>query len=299
MTDREKTPAPEKAPLRKPDWIKVRVGHGRTFQRVEELIRHARLHTVCQEALCPNKGQCWSHGRATFMILGGICTRGCAFCGVHPGCPTPIDADEPRRLAEAVSRMNLREIVITSVTRDDLPDGGAAHWVETLRQLRRQAPNVRVEILVPDFAGHPDMIQMVINEKPSIFGHNLETVSSLQPSLRARANYQRSLAVLRQAANAGLIAKTSIMVGVGESRDEVEATMRAARAAGCRIFFMGQYLRPTPKHTPVQRYVEPAEFDAYRTLGLDIGFDVVVAGPLVRSSYHDEEQSAFLDRVLK
>jgi lipoic acid synthetase len=254
------------------------------------------LHTVCSEALCPNLGRCWEHGRATVMILGDACSRDCRFCAVHHAWTGEADVEEPHRVAEAIRRMGLRDVVITSVTRDDLPDGGAAIWAETIRAIHALA-GIRVESLVPDFGGREVDIRTVITARPDVWGHNIETVPSLYPAVRPQADYGRSLRVLALGHEAGLTTKTSLMLGLGETRDEVLAVMRDARAAGCRIFFLGQYLQPTRRHLPVQRYVEPAEFDALRDDGRALGFDIVVAAPLVRSSYHSDEQAAFVDSL--
>lgn len=286
-------------PLRKPPWIRVRLGQGKGLKRLEGIVRGRCLHTVCDEALCPNKGECWEQGRATILILGGACTRRCGFCNVTTAKPVGADRDEPRRVAEAVKEMGLNEVVLTSVTRDDLPDGGAGIWAETIRRVKEALPGGMVEVLVPDFGGDPAALQTVLEAGPHVFGHNLETVPSLYSRARPQADFERSLRVLAFARERGAIVKTGIMVGLGESSDEVLALMRRAREAGCEIFSVGQYLRPSRKHLPVSRYVEPAEFDAYRREGMGIGFRVVVAGPLVRSSFHSEEQSAFVRRRLK
>jgi lipoic acid synthetase len=230
------------------------------------------------------------------MILGGVCTRGCRFCNVTPGTPRACDEGEPARCAEVVAEMGLSDVVITSVTRDDLPDGGAAIWAETIRRVRERVPGITVEVLAPDFGGDEAALDRVIAARPTVFGHNLETVPSLYPRVRPQAGYDRSLAVLRRAARAGLAAKTGIMVGLGETGDEVEQLMRDARAAGVEIFYVGQYLQPSRRHAPVVRYVEPAEFDAYTRRGREMGFEVVVSAPLVRSSYHSDDQAAYLRR---
>ena len=280
--------------LRKPEWLRVRLGGGPRFRRIEGIVRGGALHTVCDEALCPNKGTCWEHGRATLMILGDTCTRRCAFCNVKPGHPANADADEPRRVADAAGSMGLTDIVVTSVTRDDLPDGGAAVWAETIRRLKSAVPGIRVEVLVPDFGGSREALEAVIRERPAVLGHNLEMAPSLYPAIRPQADYARSLRVLTRARQDGLIVKTGIMVGLGESDAEVTAVMADARAAGVEIFFAGQYLQPTRRHWPVRRYVEPAAFESYRERGLAMGFAVVVAAPLVRSSFHSDEQADYV-----
>ena len=284
-------------PLPKPDWIKVRLGGGDACARLRRIVRGGGLHTVCEEAMCPNQGLCWEHGRATLMILGDTCTRGCTFCNVASRVPGAVDADEPARVAEAVSRMGLKDVVITSVTRDDLPDGGAATWADTVRRVHAAVPGIRVEVLVPDFGGSADALQTVMASGPELLGHNLETVPSRYAAVRPAADFDRSLELLRRAHAAGRVTKTSLMLGLGETRHEVLATMQAARDTGCDVFFLGQYLRPSEGHIAVERYVEPAEFDAFRDDGLAMGFRVVVSAPLVRSSYYADEQDAFLREV--
>lgn len=278
----------------KPPWIRVKIGQNDLFQATKARLRAHGLHTVCEEASCPNLGHCWSRGRATFLILGDRCTRGCRFCNVDKRAVLPPDPGEPQRAAEAVRDAGLKEVVVTSVTRDDLPDGGAALWAQTVDAIHAAVPGILVEVLVPDFGGDAAAVGAVIRARPEVFGHNLETVPRLYPQARPQADYARSLAVLRQAAAAGLITKTSLMLGLGETFDETVQTMRDARAAGCRIFYAGQYLQPSPRHLPVARYVEPAEFARLRDDAYALGFDFVASEPLVRSSYHEEGQSAFV-----
>ena len=278
----------------KPPWIRVKVGQNGLFQATKDRLRAHGLHTVCEEAFCPNLGRCWACGRATVLILGDRCTRGCRFCNVDKRPVLPPDPEEPRRVAAAVKETGLKEVVVTSVTRDDLPDGGAALWAETVEAIRAAAPGTLIEVLVPDFGGVADDIATVIRARPDVFGHNLETVPRLYPQARPQADYARSLAVLRQASEAGLITKTSLMLGLGETLEEIEQTLRAARAAGCAIFYAGQYLQPSPRHLPVTRYVEPAEFGEIRDLAYALGFGFVASEPLVRSSYHEEGQTAFV-----
>ncbi len=285
--------AGETSVLRKPDWLRVRAGHGAAFRATARLLRNGGLHSVCEEALCPNRGECWEHGRATLMILGDACSRSCRFCGVATECSGTTDPGEPRRVAEAVREMGLRDVVITSATRDDLPDGGASIWAETIRSIRAAVPGITIEVLVPDFRGEASDVQTVLGAGPDVFGHNLETVPSLYASVRPQADYERSLGVLAQAARQGFLAKTGIMVGLGEERGEILSLMADARQAGVEIFYAGQYLQPTRDHLPVARYVEPTEFEVYKTEGTRLGFAVVVSGPLVRSSYHSGEQAAF------
>lgn len=278
----------------KPPWIRVRIGQNDTFQATKERLRAHGLHTVCEEAFCPNLGHCWSRGRATLLILGDRCTRGCRFCNVDKRPVLPPDPEEPRRAAAAVRDAGLKEVVITSVTRDDLPDGGAGLWAQTVEAIHAAAPGILVEVLVPDFGGDAAAIDTVLRTRPEVFGHNLETVPRLYPQARPQADYARSLAVLRQASEAGLIVKTSLMLGLGETMPEVAQTLSDARAAGCRIAYAGQYLQPSPRHLPVARYVEPAEFKAVRDAAYALGFDFVASEPLVRSSYQEEGQSAFV-----
>jgi lipoyl synthase len=282
--------------MKKPDWLRVRIGSGAQFKRVADLVRNGGLHTVCEEALCPNRGACWEHGRATLLILGATCSRGCTFCNVASGTPAPPDTDEPARVAGAVRAMGLRDVVLTSVTRDDLPDGGAAHWAATIRAVQAAVPGICVEVLVPDFGGDAAALDTVLAARPDVLAHNLETVPRLYPAVRPEADYARSLAVLRRAHAAGCIVKTGIMAGLGETDAEIETLMRDAHAAGAALFTIGQYLQPSRRHRPVARYVEPAVFDAYRDTGRAIGFAVVLSAPLVRSSLHAEEQSAYVAR---
>ena len=282
----------------KPPWIRVKIGQNDVFQATKERLRAHGLHTVCEEAFCPNLGRCWAHGRATFLILGDRCTRGCRFCNVDKRPVLPPDPEEPQRAAAAVKDAGLKEVVITSVTRDDLPDGGAALWAQTVDALHAAVPDILVEVLVPDFGGAAAAIGRVIRTRPEIFGHNLETVPRLYPQARPQADYARSLAVLRQASDAGLVTKTSLMLGLGETFEEIERVLRDARAAGCRIFYAGQYLQPSQRHIPVARYVEPEEFARIRDAAYAAGFGFVASEPLVRSSYHEEGQSAFVRTAL-
>jgi len=289
------TPKERKRPLRKPDWLKVPLGQGPRMNALQRIVDGGRLHTVCDEALCPNKGRCWQHGHATLMILGDRCTRGCPFCSVQSECDGTVDAEEPRRVAEAVKDMKLWDVVITSVTRDDLPDGGAAIWAETIERIRDAVPGVTIEVLVPDFGGNEDALRIVTDSTPEVFGHNLEAPAELYPRVRPQADYARSLRLLEQATALGMLTKSSIMVGLGETEPQVLQTMRDARQAGCEIFYLGQYMQPTRDHLDVERYVEPSEFDAYKQAGLEMGFGVVVSEPLVRSSFHSEEQERYVE----
>jgi lipoic acid synthetase len=258
---------------------------------VRQLVEHHGLHTVCQSAQCPNLGECWARGTATVMILGNICTRSCNFCAIQTGRPTELDFGEPARVADAVARMNLRHVVITSVARDELADGGASVWAATIRAVRHRNPQTAIEVLVPDFKGHLPDIDTVLAARPDIFNHNVETVERLQKPVRVQARYDRSRAVLRHARARGFTTKTGIMLGLGERREEIEQTLRDIVSDGAEILTVGQYLQPTPRHLPVARWVPPEEFQHWKEFGLSIGLGVVESGPLVRSSYHADEQS--------
>jgi len=274
----------------KPAWLKTKLRNGPNFQDLKSIVSGNNVHTVCQEAMCPNISECWERRAASIMILGDTCTRSCAFCAVKTGRPSAVDLDEPRRTAEAVKKMGLHHCVITSVDRDELTDGGATIWAETIRQIHAEVPGCTIEVLTPDFQGNSESIQIVLDAKPEIMSHNMETVERLHRKIRPQAQYQRSLDVLRQSVAEGLQTKTSIMVGIGETREEVFALMNDARATGCQIFSLGQYLQPTKQHEPVHRFVHPDEFAEYKAYGLKIGFSHVESGPLVRSSYHADEQ---------
>lgn len=280
------------APPRKPPWLRVRLPRGEKYVRLRGIIEANRLHTVCQSASCPNLGECWSAGTATVMILGGVCTRDCRFCDVPPGRPDAADEDEPARVADAVRRMGLRHVVITSVNRDDLPDAGSAIWAATVRQVRAACPGTTIEVLPGDFGGQPELVRALLDARPDIFGHNVETVPRLYPLARPQADYARSLNVLRQAAGAGLTTKSGLMVGLGETNEEVVAVLRDLRATGVSIVTIGQYLRPSREHLPVARYVPPEEFDAWQRLATELGFTGAACAPLVRSSYHAEQFAA-------
>jgi lipoic acid synthetase len=280
---------------RKPAWIRAKAPAGPGYERLRKTIGDNRLHTVCQEASCPNIGECWSRGTATIMILGDVCTRACGFCNVRTGRPEPPDPDEPQRVAESLARMNLTHVVITCVDRDDLPDGGAEIWAQTIRRVHAQCPQTSVEALVGDFKGDAGALQVVIDARPEILAHNLETVRRMHPAVRPQADYERSLEVLDRIRKGGLVSKTGLMVGIGERDDEVLALMDDIRsAAATEIITIGQYLQPTRNHLPVDRWVTPEQFDRYRQEGLARGFRVVESGPLVRSSYHAEEQARSL-----
>ena len=274
----------------RPEWLKVRRPTGPTYERLRQLMRSKELHTVCEEAHCPNMAECWGAGTATFMVLGDTCTRSCGFCAVKTGRPGDVDADEPRRVGEAVARMALGHAVVTSVNRDELPDGGAAIFAETIREIRRQSPGTSVEVLIPDFVGNVEALDVVLAAAPEILNHNVETVARLYPRVRPQARYERSLELLRRTKERApdLVCKSGIMVGLGEAREEVESTMRDIAAQGTDVLTVGQYLRPSPIHLPIERYWTPAEFDELREVGMTMGFRHVESGPLVRSSYHAE-----------
>lgn len=276
---------------KKPDWLRAKLPGGPGYLRLRRIIDQNRLHTVCESAMCPNMGECWARGTATLMILGDVCTRSCGFCHIATGRPATLDLDEPRRVAEAVALMRLRHIVITSVNRDELPDGGASVWAETIRRVRRSSPQTSVEVLIPDFCGDWQALQQVLDERPEILNHNLETVPRLYPAVRPQAKYDRSVQLLGRAKQQGLTTKTGIMVGIGETDEEVTALMRdVVERAGCDILTIGQYLQPTRHHLPIARWVTPQQFARFKQLGEAIGFRHVESGPLVRSSYHAEDQ---------
>ncbi|MAV55386.1 MAG: lipoyl synthase [Phycisphaerae bacterium] len=280
---------------RKPDWLRARVPGGPGYERLREIVDTHGLHTVCKEAACPNMGECWNRGTATIMILGDTCTRACGFCNVKTGRPAEVDQDEPRRVAESIALMGLGHVVITCVDRDDLADGGAAIWAETIERVHEACPETSVECLIGDHQGHHDQLDAIIAARPEILSHNMETVRRMHPAVRPQARYDRSIDVLQHIRESGLVTKTGIMVGIGERDDEVFELMQDLRnAADIHILTVGQYLQPTRNHLPIDRWVTPASFDEYREAGLKMGFSVVESGPLVRSSYHAEEQAARL-----
>ncbi len=274
----------------RPDWLKVRLPTGPTYENLQRLMRSKELHTVCEEAHCPNMAECWGAGTATFMILGETCTRSCGFCAVKTGRPGVVDSDEPARVGDAVARMSLGHAVVTSVNRDELPDGGASIFADTIREIRLQSPGTTVEVLIPDFLGKPEALDAVIDAKPEVLSHNVETVARLYSRVRPQARYERSLGVLRRIAERApeIVCKTGIMLGLGETKDEVVATMRDIVAEGAHVLTIGQYLRPSPMHLPIERYWTPEEFASLRDEGMTMGFRHVESGPLVRSSYHAE-----------
>ncbi len=275
-------------PNPRPDWLRVRVKASEDTQFVEKLLDRLNLHTVCREANCPNRFECYASGTATFMILGANCTRNCRFCNVAKCKPTPVDSDEPRHVAEAVAEMKLKHVVITSVTRDDLPDGGAGHFAETIRKIREIMPRVTIEVLIPDFKGDRDALQTVVDAKPEIINHNIETVPRLYPEVRAMANYEQSLELLRRVKemNPEILTKSGIMVGLGETAEEVEQTFRDLHEHDCELLTVGQYLAPSKNHYPVKEYVTPEQFADYKNIAEKMGFTAVASAPLVRSSYH-------------
>jgi lipoic acid synthetase len=273
---------------KKPDWIKVRLPSNPVFFSTKALVADLKLHTVCESAQCPNRWECWSQGTATFMIAGDRCTRACGFCAVSTAKPFALEDDEPQRVAEAVRRMRLKHVVITAVARDDLKDGGAEHFARTIQAIRSVDPSIIIEVLVPDFHAQGDCLRVVLEARPEIFNHNLETVERLTPLVRSRAKYRTSLEVLRRAKNLSpeVVTKSGVMLGLGETEPELFQTMDDLRAAGCQVLTLGQYLRPTPQHLPVVAYIEPAQFDLYGEIARQKGFEYVASGPLVRSSYH-------------
>ena len=276
----------------KPKWLKAKLPTGTIYRETRQTVETNSLHTVCQSAQCPNMGECWSRGTATVMILGNICTRSCRFCAIQTGRPTELDLGEPARVAIAVSKMNLKHCVVTSVARDDLQDGGASVWAATIRAIHNRCPNTAVEVLTADFRGNTDHLDIVLDAKPEIFNHNMETVERLHRPIRKTAKYERSLSILEHSAKRGFPTKSGIMLGIGEKFNEIEEVLTDMHDAGVRIVTIGQYLQPTREHVDIDRWVTPEEFDHWRDWGLQLGFDVVESGPLVRSSYHADEQSA-------
>ena len=275
--------------VKKPDWLKISIGTNARYTETKRIVDTHKLHTICSSGRCPNLGECWGKGTATFMIGGAICTRSCKFCNTRTGKPLPLDPEEPMRVAESIRLMKLNHAVITSVDRDDLPDLGASHWAKTLTTIRKVNPDITLEALIPDFQGRQELIAQVTDTRPEILSHNMETVRRLTPLVRSVARYDNSLAVIRQIAESGVTAKSGIMVGLGETPDEVEETMDDLIANGCKILTIGQYLQPTRKHYPVHEYVTPEQFARYREIGEKKGFAKVESGPLVRSSYHAEK----------
>ena len=277
---------------KKPTWLRAKLPSGPEYGNVRDIVDENQLHTVCQSAQCPNMGECWSRGTATLMILGNVCTRACTFCAVQTGKPTELDLAEPPRVADAVAKMGLKHCVLTSVVRDDLPDGGAKVWAATIRAVRYKNPNTAIEVLVPDFKGEFENLDIVLEAKPNIFNHNLETVERLQRPIRKTANYKRSLDVLSHAKKAGFPIKSGIMLGLGEKEEEIRKALKDLADIKLDVLTLGQYLQPSPEYTPIDRWATPEEFANWKTEALDLGIQVVESGPLVRSSYHADEQSA-------
>jgi lipoic acid synthetase len=276
---------------RLPPWFKVRLDAGPAYRDLRKILDGLGLHTICEEARCPNQWECWNNRTATFLILGDICTRRCHYCSVTTGKPLPIDQDEPLRVAQAVRAMGLRHAVITSVNRDELEDGGASVFAETIRQIRLQNPSCTIEVLIPDFEGNETALRTVVTEQPNILNHNIETVPRLFPAIRPQGKYQRSIELLDRAKRIGMTTKSGLIVGMGETEDEIRQVMCELRSVGCDILTIGQYLQPTTQHLPVARFYHPDEFAVFKEEGLALGFRHVESGPLVRSSYHAERQT--------
>jgi lipoic acid synthetase len=285
---------PTETPLRKPEWIRIKLPSGQETSRIKQLLRESKLHTVCEEAACPNLAECFKHGTATFMIMGDLCTRRCPFCDVAHGKPQPLNIHEPSQLAEAVQKMALKYVVITSVNRDDLRDGGAGHFADCIKEIRNKTPQTKIEILVPDFRGRIEKAVDILTSQPcDVFNHNLETVPRLYEKVRPGANYQGSLELFRQfhTAKPTIPMKSGLMLGIGEIEEEVEAVMRDLLSVGCSMLTLGQYLQPSKSHTPVEEYITPEQFDRYAETAKALGFKQVASAPLVRSSYHADLQA--------
>ena len=275
--------------IKKPNWLRVKLPTGENYKKVRGLVDQHKLHTICESGSCPNMGECWGEGTATFMILGNVCTRSCGFCGVQTGKPQEVDVFEPGKVAHSVKTMEIKHAVLTSVDRDDLKDGGSEIWVQTIKAIRHQSPGTTLETLIPDFKGNKENIQRVIDAAPEVVSHNIETVERLTRQVRIQAKYWQSMEVLRTLKNGGMRTKSGIMLGLGETQEEVVQTMRDLVESGVDVVTIGQYLQPTKKHLPVERFVHPDEFNEYTKIGYELGFDYVESGPLVRSSYHSEK----------
>lgn len=275
--------------IKKPKWLRVKLPTGENYKKVRSLVDQHNLHTICESGSCPNMGECWGEGTATFMILGNICTRSCGFCAVKTGRPEEVDIYEPGKVAHSVKTMGVKHAVITSVDRDDLKDGGSEIWVQTVKAVRHQSPGTTMETLIPDFAGNWENLQRIIDVAPEIVSHNLETVRRLTKQVRIQAKYDRSLEVLFRLKKGGMRTKSGIMLGLGETEEEILETLEDLRSVDVDIITLGQYLQPTPKHLPIAEFVTPERFDRYREIGLKMGFRYVESGPLVRSSYHAEK----------
>ncbi|MDL2320304.1 lipoyl synthase [Alistipes sp. OttesenSCG-928-B03] len=279
----------------KPDWLKIRLPQGEKYAEMAKIVEQHELHTICSSGMCPNKAECWSRKTATFMVLGDVCTRGCKFCATKTGVPLSTDPGEPERIADSIRLMGLRHAVITSVTRDDLPDGGAEHWAAVVRAVRAANPHTTIELLIPDLHAVAADIDTIIDAQPDIIGHNIETIERLTPEVRSRADYRTSLRTIAHIASRGMVSKSGIMLGMGETDGEVMQTLDDLRAAGCEIVTLGQYLRPTMKHWPVAEYVKPEKFEHFKEEALARGFGYVASGPLVRSSYLAEQALGWLE----
>ena len=275
--------------VRKPDWLKIRLRGNEQFTRTKSIVENHCLHTICTSGKCPNMGECWSRGTATFMIAGDICTRSCRFCNTLTGKPLPLDPKELENVAESIRLMQLKHAVITSVDRDDLSDLGAQHWADTIRKIKEVNPDTTVEVLIPDFQGHLELVDKVIEAAPEIISHNMETVRRISPGVRSAAKYEISLSVLKHIADRGIVAKTGIMVGLGETIEEVHELMDDVKAVGVSVLTIGQYLQPSRKNIPVKEYITPEQFEIYKTVAIEKGFKHVESAPLVRSSYHAEK----------
>lgn len=283
--------------VRKPEWLKISIAANERYTETKRIVESHCLHTICSSGRCPNMGECWGNGTATFMIGGDICTRCCKFCNTQTGKPLPLDEKEPAHVAESIALMKLSHAVITSVDRDDLPDLGATHWARTIRKIKEKTPNTTIEVLIPDFQGRKELIQQIIDACPDIISHNMETVRRISPLVRSAAHYATSLTVLKQIADSGIICKSGIMVGLGETPQEVEELMDDLRTVGCQILTIGQYLQPSHRHYPVSEYITPAQFALYKKIGLQKGFSQVESGPLVRSSYHADKNRILLKKT--
>lgn len=274
---------------RKPEWLKIKLPRGFKARQVVEMLNERHIHTICSSGMCPNRAECWGNGTATFMLCGAVCTRNCRFCNVTGGKPGPLDPQEIEDIVRSVKELKLKHVVITSVTRDDLPDGGARHWAAMIRRLHEECPGVTMEVLIPDMQGRTDLLDIILDEHPDVISHNLETVRRLTPEVRRVATYDRSLQVLKYLADKGANTKSGIMLGLGETEEEVLQAMDDLRAVGCRIMTIGQYLQPSKLHYPVQDYIHPDKFEEYRQKGIEKGFAHIESAPMVRSSYHAEK----------
>lgn len=274
---------------RKPEWLKIKLPRGFKASQVVEMLNERHIHTICSSGMCPNRAECWGNGTATFMLCGAVCTRNCRFCNVTGGKPGPLDPQEIEDIVRSVKELKLKHVVITSVTRDDLPDGGARHWAAMIRHLHEECPGVTMEVLIPDMQGRTDLLDIILDEHPDVISHNLETVRRLTPEVRRVATYDRSLQVLEYLARKGANTKSGIMLGLGETEEEVLQAMDDLRAVGCRIMTIGQYLQPSKLHYPVQDYIHPDKFEEYRLKGIEKGFAHIESAPMVRSSYHAEK----------